>query len=134
MEEGMEQTFEHSLTPKQREVAYAMVRGDRTLSEVLERLGVSEDEFTGWVCDGMFTEYAASLARGFAEADAPYVWKVLLDLTRNGSVSAIRLYFDILNKKPAVRGGERAVGMELAGLRESIFAEQAEPESGEVLS
>ena len=127
MEEGAKQEFEHSLTPKQREVAYAMVRGDRTLAEVLERYGVDEGEFTGWVCDGPFTEYAASLARGFAEADAPYVWKVLLELSRGGSVSAIRLYFDILNKKPAVRGTERAIGMELTGLRESIFAE---PESG----
>ena len=114
------------LGAKQRAVAYAMVHGSNTLDEVLELHGVSEDEFTGWVRGGQFTEYAASLARGFAEADAPYVWKDLLELTHNGSVSAIRLYFDILNRKPAPRGAERTFGGELAGLRESIFAEPAE--------
>ena len=66
--------------PKQRGVAYAMVRGEKTLDEVLEQFGVGEAEFTGWVCGGQFTDYAASLARGFAEADAPYVWKDLLGL------------------------------------------------------
>ena len=46
--------------PKQRSVAYAMVRGDKPLAEVLEQFGVGEAEFTGWVLDGRFTEYAAS--------------------------------------------------------------------------
>ncbi len=117
---------EGGLAPKQREVAYAIVRGGRMLDEVLEQYGVSETEFIGWVCSGQFTEYAAMLARGFAEADVAYVWKELLGLVRDGSVSAIRLYFDLLNKKPSARGGERLNVTELSGLRESIFAEPAE--------
>ena len=96
-----------------------------TLEEVLTQFGVSEAEFTGWVLDGSFTEYAASLARGFAEADAAYVWKILQGLVREGGVSAIRLYFDLLGKKPAAHGADRpAAGMgsnDLTGLRASIF-------------
>jgi len=110
---------------KQHDVAYAMVRGQMTLEEVLTQFGVSEAEFTGWVLDGSFTEYAASLARGFAEADAAYVWKILQGLVREGGVSAIRLYFDLLGKKPAAHGADRpAAGMgsnDLTGLRASIF-------------
>ena len=112
--------------PKQRGVAYAMVRGEKTLDEVLEQFGVGEAEFTGWVCGGQFTDYAVSLARGFAEVDAPYVWKDLLGLIRGGSVPAIRLYFDLLSKKTAGRGCERPTAAELAGLRESIFGDPAE--------
>lgn len=114
------------LEPKQRGVAYAMVRGEKPLGEVLEQFGVDEAEFTGWVLDGRFTEYAASLARGFAEADIPYAWKVLQGMVHAESVSAIRLYFDLLTKKPSGRGGERLNVTELAGLRESIFAETGE--------
>ena len=110
---------------KQHDVAYAMVRGKKTLEEVLAQFGVSEAEFTGWVLDGTFTEYAASLARGFAEADAAYVWKILQGLVRDGGVSAIRLYFDLLGKKPAAHGSEYpgtgAGSNDLTGLRESIF-------------
>lgn len=117
---------EGSLGAKQRDVAYAMVRGGRTLSEIMEAYGVGEEEFLGWVLDGAFTEYVTMLARGFAEADAPYVWNDLLDLTHSGNVPAIRLYFDIMTKKTAARGAERTSGAELSGLRESIFAEPAE--------
>ena len=52
------------LEPKQRGVAYAMVRGQKPMVEVLEQFGVDEAEFTGWVCGGSFTRYAMSLARG----------------------------------------------------------------------
>ena len=103
-----------------------MVRGQMPLEEVLTQFGVSEAEFTGWVMDGTFTEYAASLARGFAEADVAYVWKILQGLIRNGGVSAIRLYFELLGKKPPAHGPDRlgtdAGANDLTGLRESIFS------------
>jgi len=114
------------LEAKQRSVAYAMVRGEKPIGEVLEQFGVDEAEFTGWVLDGRFTEYAASLARGFAEADAPYVWKILQGMVHAESVSAIRLYFDLLTKKTSGHGGERPAAADLAGLRESIFGDPAE--------
>lgn len=116
-----------TLPEKQRDAAYAMVCGQKTKNEVLAQLGISEAEFTGWVLDGRFTEYAASLARGYAEADLPYVWKILLGMVRAESVSAIRLYFDLLGKKLPAPSAERAGNSDLSGLRESIFGEPAEP-------
>lgn len=114
-----------SVDRRQRDVAYAMVRGERTLEEILEAHEVTEEEFVGWVCGGQFPAYAASLARGFAETKAAYVWTELMALTREGSVPAMRLYLDFLYKKPAARGNERAGmlpnGAEFAGLRDSIF-------------
>ncbi len=109
---------------KQRDVARAMVRSELTLAEILAAHSVKDEEFIEWIRDGSFTEYAASLARGFAEAGAPHVWKTLLDLVDDGSVSAIRLYFDVINKKPTVQNGaDRTRFAELEGLRSSVFAE-----------
>lgn len=108
---------------KPMEVAYAMVRGEGSIAELMERFGVDESEFAEWICGGRFTEYAMSLAKGYAEADAPYVWRTLRDLIHGGSVPAIRLYFDLLAKKQGgVSGDRQAVSAELSGLRESIFA------------
>ncbi len=112
-----------TLPPKQREVAYAMVRGGQTMNEVLEQFGVSESEFSGWLTDGCFTEYVMSLAHGYAETNTPYVWKTLREMVQSESVPAIRLYFDLAGKKPTAQGAARTSGenAELAGLRERIF-------------
>ena len=123
--ENETEAAERPMEQRQRDVAYAMVRGQMPLEEVLTQFGVSETEFTGWVLDGTFTEYAASLARGYAEADIAYVWKILQGLVREGGVSAIRLYFELLGKKPT-HGAERpGTGMgtqDLTELRGSIFS------------
>lgn len=113
-----------SLDRRQRGVACAMLRGERSLEEILEAHGVTDEEFVGWVCGGQFPEYAASLARGFAEAKAAYVWAELMALTREKNVPAMRLYLDFLYKKPAARGNDHPVsaGAELAELRESVFS------------
>lgn len=118
-----EVTESGGLQEKQRSVAYAMVRGGQTMNEVLEQFGVSETEFSGWLLDGGFTEYVMSLARGFAETDLPYVWKILREMVQSESVPAIRLYFDLAGKKPPAQGAGRtsADAAELAGLRERIF-------------
>jgi hypothetical protein len=115
------------LTAKQREAAYAMVRGQMSLEDVMKKFGITESEFTGWVMDGRFTEYAASLARGYAEAEAAYVWKILQGLVQNGGVPAIRLYFDLVGRKPPANGEMRAGTTDLTELRGRIFRE---PEDG----
>ena len=94
---------------------------------MLTQFGVSEAEFTGWVMVGTFTEYAASLARGFAEADVAYVWKILQGLVQNGGVPAIRLYFDLVGRKPPANGEGRTGSADLTELRDRIFRE---PEDG----
>ena len=111
------------LPEKQRGVAYAMVRGRQTMNEVLEQFGVSETEFSGWLTDGVFTEYVMSLARGYAETDIPYVWKILREMVQAESVPAIRLYFDLAGRKAPAQGTVRAFAesAEIAGLRERIF-------------
>jgi hypothetical protein len=115
------------LTAKQREAAYVMVRGQMPLEDVMKKFGITESEFTGWVMDGRFTEYAASLARGYAEAEAAYVWKILQGLVQNGGVPAIRLYFDLVGRKPPANGEMRAGTTDLTELRGRIFRE---PENG----
>ena len=115
------------LTARQWEAAYAMVRGQMSLEDVMKKFGITESEFTGWVMDGRFTEYAASLARGYAEAEAAYGWKILQGLVQNGGVPAIRLYFDLVGKKPPANGEMRAGTTDLTELRGRIFRE---PEGG----
>ncbi len=120
----MEEVTENGVPQeKQRGVAYAMIRGKQTMNEVLEQFGVSETEFSAWLLDGCFTEYVMSLARGYAETDTPYVWKILREMVQAESVSAIRLYFELLGKKPPAQGAGRTSSetAELAGLRERIF-------------
>ncbi len=126
----MNETTEKEETPcsvKQKDIAYAMTRGERSPEEILAAYGVTEEEFVGWVCDGDFPAYAASMARGVAETKAAYVWSKLMELAKDGNVPAMRLYLDFLYRKPSGHGAERiGTGAELGGLRESIFGGDAE--------
>lgn len=107
----------------QARVAYAMVRQRRPVEEILAQEGISDEEFIRWVRRGSFSEYAASLAKGFAEADAPYIWSSLTDMAKKGSVPAIKLYFDIWNRKSTGRG---TVDGETEALRLDLFGEDEE--------
>lgn len=113
---------------KQRDVICAMARGE-PLESALAACQVTEEEFIDWVCGGKFPVYAASLARGFAETKAAYVWDELMKLAGEGNVSAMRLYLDVLYRKPGGRtdspsdnpSGGTGADPELTGLRDSIF-------------
>ena len=83
---------------RQAAVARAIVRGSGTIEEILTEYSVSDDEITSWVLDGRFTQYAESLARAFAEMNAPRVWASLVDEAVEGKVPAIRLYLDVWAK------------------------------------
>ncbi len=100
-------------------VAYAMAKSGKKLEEILTEYSVSDEEFTKWVLDGRFSEYAASLARGFARADAPYIWASLIESAKKGNVSAIKLYFDVWTKKQPF--SEDGSTVELEALREDVF-------------
>ena len=108
------------ISEKQLTVALAMVRCADPLEEILLRFGVDEDEFTGWVRDPVFREYTASIARDFAEADEVSVWRSLLGLIKDGSVPAIKLYFDLQNKKMSKY---KAADTEISDLRRDIFGD-----------
>ncbi len=110
-------------------VAGAMVRGEEALEKILAEYSVSEEEFTKWVLDGRFSEYAQALARGLAEANAPYIWAVLVEEAKQGKVPAIRLYFDVWAKNHSAGGGLSSVdgspAPEIQALRDALFGEDS---------
>jgi len=117
---------QYGITDRQADVAYAMVRYGKPASEIIAEYGVTEEEFTAWVRDGRFSEYASSLARGFAQADAPYIWNSLLDSAKDGNIQAIKLYFDIWNKLQAAKPKESAATAdpEIDSIRADIFGDE----------
>ncbi|MBO6052672.1 MAG: hypothetical protein J6Q17_02955 [Clostridia bacterium] len=119
-------TADHTaLTERQKAAAYAMVRDGRRLGEIMEDCGMTPEEAVAWVRAGRFNEYVSTLARGFAEADAPMVWAALLRSAEDGNVPATRLYFDLMERQTARRGDPVTLpaspSEELRSLRESIF-------------
>ena len=108
------------ISEKQSAVAMEMVRCTDPLEEILLRFGVDEDEFTDWVRDPVFREYTASVARDFAEADEVSVWRSLLALIKGGSVPAIKLYFDLQNRKTSKY---RTADTGISDLRRDIFGD-----------
>ena len=115
---------EYGVSEKQAAVAYAMVRGGKPVSDILAENGVDEEEFTSWVRMGRFSEYASALASGFAQADAPYIWNSLLESAKEGNMQAIKLYFDIWNKKQAAASHSQCrvyTDPEIEAVRRDIF-------------
>ncbi len=118
---------QYGVTDRQADVAYAMVRCGKPVSEIIAEYGVTEEEFTGWVREGKFSEYASALARGFAQADAPYIWNSLLDSAKEGNIQAIKLYFDIWSKMQASKPKESPLPMtdpEIDSIRADIFGDE----------
>jgi len=117
---------QHGITKRQADIAHAMVRYGKRADEIIAQYGVTEEEFTEWVREGSFSEYASELARGFARADAPYIWSSLLDSAKEGNIQAIKLYFDIWNKMQAAKpkdSGVVAVDSEIDSIRAEIFGD-----------
>lgn len=116
----------YGVSERQADVAYAMVRCGKPIAEIIEEYKITEEEFAGWVMDGRFSEYASALARGFAQADAPYVWSSLLDSAKEGNIQAIKLYFDIWSKLRAAQQRDCGNGMgdpEIESIRGEIFGD-----------
>lgn len=116
----------YGITEKQACVAYEMVRCGRPVSEILAEHSVTEEEFTSWVRDGRFSEYASALASGFAQADAPYVWNSLIASAKEGNMQAIKLYFDIWSKRQGAKtspAGNFLADGEIESLRADVFGE-----------
>ena len=111
---------------RQAAVARAIVRGSGTIEEILTEYSVSDDEITSWVLDGRFTQYAESLARAFAEMNAPRVWASLVDEAVEGKVPAIRLYLEVWEKNHRATGASAPALLtcapsDIEELREDIF-------------
>lgn len=111
------------LTEKQREAAWAMVRGGLQMEQLLADGSLTAEEAVAWIRDGRFPEYVMSLARGFAMADAAAVWAALLASAEDGSVPATRLYFDLMTRSEGGRRSETVPGPSpaLEAVRASVF-------------
>ena len=112
--------------PRREAVVRALVTTGGSRADVLAEAGVTEAEYLGWVTDGAFPAEVASLARRWAEAEAPFVWRDLLALTRSGSVPAMRLYFDLSGKRAAERSAPSYPSAQLEALRADVFGTDRE--------
>ncbi|MBE6614567.1 MAG: hypothetical protein E7631_04595 [Ruminococcaceae bacterium] len=120
-----------------REILEAGFAGGESLTSLREKLGIDGETWERWLRDGGMPGDIVSLARAMAEMCAPWVWSSLLGLTKEGSIPAMKLYFDLCRERaPAsVSGmpGDREVAMlrreilETAGSVPKEPAELSEP-------
>lgn len=113
---------------KQKEVLRQMLDtgfgGRDSLAELRDRLGIDGETWEAWLREGGMPGDLVNLSKAMAEMCAPWVWASLLELTRDGSVPAMKLYFELCKEKggqAADNSGEREITM----LRQEIFGTQA---------
>lgn len=91
--------------------------------KLCERAGVSAEEYRAAAVSGILDGLGAE-ARRLAAAEAPLVWRALLDAAEGGNMTAIKLYFDIFGRGASENDvGEGAVREdgEVAALRSELF-------------
>lgn len=109
---------------KQMRLAYSMVISGRAIDELLGECGISEEEFTAWVLDGSFADCAAGITSKMNGVYAPYFLYCLLDCAKKGSVPAIKLFFELFERKGLFgksSGGSVSADPEIETLREDLF-------------
>lgn len=100
--------------------------GKENLAALRQQLGVDGDTWEGWLRDGVLPGQVVRLSRSMAEMCAPWVWSSLLKLTEDGSIPAMKLYFDLC--KAEVAGGSenpKFGDAEVMRLRREIFGDKA---------
>lgn len=95
--------------------------GDEDIAAFRERLGLFGDTWEGWLRDGVLPGELVRLSRSMAEMCAPWVWSSLLKLTEDGSVPAMKLYFDLCKAEAAGTETSAGPGGEILRLRREIF-------------
>lgn len=98
--------------------------GDEDIDAFRERLGLFGDIWEGWLRDGELPGEMVRLSRRMAEMCAPWVWSSLLKLTEDGSVPAMKLYFDLCKAEAAGTETSAGPGGEMVRLRREIFGAQ----------
>ncbi len=75
--------------------------------------------------DGALSGEVLRLGRAMAELYAPWVWAALLSETREGSIPAMKLYFELCKARDTGREGEGGMGIDggIQALRQAIFAQ-----------
>ncbi len=71
---------------------------DLTVAEIIKKVGVTRATLHRWLCDEKYSEYLNSLILRFADSEKANVFKSLIKKAKNGDVSAMKLYFDAVQK------------------------------------
>lgn len=107
--------------------------GSESLSALRERLGIDADLWESWLRDGRLPGDMVRLSRGMAEMTAPWVWSSLLRQTDEGSIPAIKLFFELCGKEEQRGMGESGSleNREIADLRRELFGMRTPAVPGE---
>lgn len=97
------------------------------IAKALSRVDVSEEDMLAWLRDAAFGSAVVQLAREYAGMYAAEVWEHLLSLAREGSIPAIKLYFELwkdvrLNPAQGFAAAENSA--EIAALRDTVFRQE----------
>ena len=103
-----------------REVLEASFAGGQSLASLREKLGIDGETWERWLREGGVPGDMVTLARAMAEMCAPWVWASLLGLTRDGSVPAMKLYFELCRDRTPAASAETAGDRQIAMLRREI--------------
>lgn len=115
-----------------REVLEAGFAGGESLTSLREKLGIDGETWERWLRESGMPGDMVSLARAMAEMCAPWVWSSLLGLTREGSIPAMKLYFELCREKTPAAPAETAGEQQIVMLRREILeAAPDTPAAGE---
>ncbi|MBQ3178467.1 MAG: hypothetical protein IJB52_11680 [Clostridia bacterium] len=110
---------------KQKEVLRQMLDtgfgGGDSLTELRDRLGIDGETWEAWLREGGMPEELVRLSKAMAEMCAPWVWASLLELTKGGSIPAMKLYFELCKEQDSAAGTDTAGEREILALRQEIF-------------
>lgn len=95
-------------------------RGD-SLTGLREKLGIDGETWERWLRDGGMPEDIVGLSRAMAEMCAPWVWGALLEQTRDGSIPAMKLYFELCKGGDTSPAAAVIPDPAVAALRQSIL-------------
>ena len=116
-------------TDKQKEVLRQMLDtgfgGGDSLTELRDKLGIDGETWEAWLREGGMPGDLISLSKAMAEMCAPWVWASLLEMTKDGSVPAIKLYFELCKERTTASGSDSTGDREVLALRREIFGRQA---------
>ena len=110
---------------KQKEILRQMLDtgfgGGDSLTELRERLGIDGETWEVWLREGGMPGDLVRLSKAMAEMCAPWVWASLLELTKGGSIPAMKLYFELCKEQDSMAGTDAAGEREILALRQEIF-------------
>lgn len=105
-------------------------RGD-TLAALREKLGIDRELWERWLREGGMPEDIISLSKAMAEMCAPWVWGALLEQTRDGSIPAMKLYFELCKDNGSTGTTVPAGDPAVAALRQEILYTPSAADGGQ---